>query len=905
MLPNKSAIDGIPLSSESELFKAKLEQQAARFKEEANAIKRTSKKQKASFTEVIASNAEAISKSKAAKIELARKNIRTNQVVRRLASNIWTSAPRNVESGQFDENCFAEVFVSLRRLTLPPPLDISESVASAKRKWREICCNGRSDITEDIFIKFIFDMADYWVASTSAEEYQVVVNHFLNGLTKESPERSRERTWKNSQFVEFNHFFGSKKRLVVQHENVTAPRLHYLKSALEQFLVDKKILGKSAQERRGNLKPQKVCLHIAKLYQARVVAEKRGFGNSSAELDPTKSLKAELRFDTFVLGWFEQRYGSTRESRSHVSYFVNAVQQYASIANGLEHPRITIFARLVGIPLPCANLEDFFHPAMLRLCMLPALQRLFPSADGGTMDLVATLGDGKETIEVKLKQILNAALPPKSCSRSTFVPSELVARRSAEAKAHIKGGLDIALLHYMPVWRLLCIQYNIRLRKGAVAMRRMIRRRRERQLMKSGMDADRIKELRFLAGDNNLRRDGDAAVRYAAGGGSEVTGDSQLRNRRRMIHGTSLSISKEETSVNKGSIDVTPTGNSASRRQATDTEATERITSDKGSTQEVGELKQIGKKEDILCGNHRHTMDSNPEEEYNLHSLVTVDIFESGIDSVKRGWSVEDQQNLLSFPVRMMKSSKVDDQQKMKEEDIEGNSTILFHAANDDDVTSNLDESDSVGDQNVDVSSPSLRNATAEWEFILGEMGSFQVSRSDISIASLDCPRIDSGTVLSQMVGIENNMIDDLQHELQTHLSAVRRVHIRNTSNGFLESSENRAKLADRLRDQISETRAASKEASSLDDLIARSVQWRIGVEDLQQTKQDLISIKEVKTQKSLNHTEVRTNNVSSRKECTMKSVLTVAEIIDHAKNIESDIRASSERILTSIVGPY
>ena len=155
------------------------------------------------------------------------------------------------------------------------------------------------------------------------------------------------------------------------------------------------------------------------------------------------------------------------------------------------------------------------------------------------------------------------------------------------------------------------------------------------------------------------------------------------------------------------------------------------------------------------------------------------------------------------------------------------------------------------------------------------------------------------------MVGIENNMIDDLQHELQTHLSAVRRVHIRNTSNGFLESSENRAKLADRLRDQISETRAASKEASSLDDLIARSVQWRIGVEDLQQTKQDLISIKEVKTQKSLNHTEVRTNNVSSRKECTMKSVLTVAEIIDHAKNIESDIRASSERILTSIVGPY
>ena len=64
MLPNKSAIDGIPLSSESESFKAKLEQQAARFKEEANAIKKTSKKQKASFTEVIASNAEAISKSK-------------------------------------------------------------------------------------------------------------------------------------------------------------------------------------------------------------------------------------------------------------------------------------------------------------------------------------------------------------------------------------------------------------------------------------------------------------------------------------------------------------------------------------------------------------------------------------------------------------------------------------------------------------------------------------------------------------------------------------------------------------------------------------------------------------------------------------------------------------------------
>ena len=96
-------------------------------------------------------------------------------------------------------------------------------------------------------------------------------------------------------------------------------------------------------------------------------------------------------------------------------------------------------------------------------------------------------------------------------------------------------------------------------------------------------------------------------------------------------------------------------------------------------------------------------------------------------------------------------------------------------------------------------------------------MGSFQVSRSDISIASLDCPRIHSGTVLSQMVGIENNMIDDLQHELQTHLSAVRRVHIRNTSNGFLESSENRAKLADRLRDQISETRAASKEATSVD----------------------------------------------------------------------------------------
>ena len=82
-------------------------------------------------------------------------------------------------------------------------------------------------------------------------------------------------------------------------------------------------------------------------------------------------------------------------------------------------------------------------------------------------------------------------------------------------------------------------------------------------------------------------------------------------------------------------------------------------------------------------------------------------------------------------------------------------------------------------------------------------------------------------------------------------------------------------------------------------------MQWRIGVEKLQQTKQDLPPVKEVETQKKLNHTEVRTNPVSSRKECTKKSVLTVAEIIDHAKKIESDIRASSERILTSIVGPY
>lgn len=141
-------------------------------------------------------------------------------------------------------------------------------------------------------------------------------------------------------------------------------------------------------KRKVIMKPDKVMHTIAKIYDAKIrsdsvrAAQQQGNGRGSQKL--MKKAKGG-RFDTYVLKWHLQQYGTRRMAQRKLRLLLSSVKRLARF-----HPRIEVFARMVGCPVEeepgVDRVDPRFKPRAASQYLLPLLRRFLSTERSGRQE---------------------------------------------------------------------------------------------------------------------------------------------------------------------------------------------------------------------------------------------------------------------------------------------------------------------------------------------------------------------------------------------------------------------------------------------------------------------------------------------------------------------------------------
>ena len=125
--------------------------------------------------------------------------------------------------------------------------------------------------------------------------------------------------------------------------------------------------------------------------------------------------------------------------------------------------------------------------------MLRTLTRLF----GTSQPLTEVLSDGLKPIEIySAKRFFKACMIRKPEDR--YKIPEYMKERAMEKCKDLSVGFDALVIHFLPIWRLYVIQENIKLRKGALALRKVVKVLKQRILFRKMEGDDAAEHMRQL-----------------------------------------------------------------------------------------------------------------------------------------------------------------------------------------------------------------------------------------------------------------------------------------------------------------------------------------------------------------------------------------------------------------------
>jgi len=122
-------------------------------------------------------------------------------------------------------------------------------------------------------------------------------------------------------------------------------------------------------KRRVVMKPDSVVQTISKIYDAKIAQDTAKTKKAQRLMEGKKG----DRFDTFVLTWHIQQYGTKKMAQRKLRLLLYSVRRLAK-----HHPRIKIFAKMVGVPIEVAKgieeVDPKYKPRAANDFLIPLLK---------------------------------------------------------------------------------------------------------------------------------------------------------------------------------------------------------------------------------------------------------------------------------------------------------------------------------------------------------------------------------------------------------------------------------------------------------------------------------------------------------------------------------------------------
>eukprot|EP00903_Cladosiphon_okamuranus_P017344 g15979.t1 len=356
----------------------------------------------------------------------------------------------------------AAVQVKIHVLIIYPPVDLSWAMSNALKDWEKDNA-GLETMNLNRFVDSIFELVDIWTETTEESEYLEMLDLLTEGITREIP-RIGSLCWKTVEEIRYDnritkvaltmadivdrvdreepepsssaldngprqgaaltkmHSFVEMKKVSKDRagkgQGASSPGAKDLRpsfamarwqKAVSVALVVSKSGNsgglhqyiKSGKNKQGLIKGDKLLVHIAKIYKAKeqVEAKMRALEKDEGRLAPGKRRKHH-RLDRFLLQYYIRQFGTKALARKKLRQFVSSIS-----IEGLSHPRVTLFAKLSGIPVSDEDGRQF-RPFALTDYFLPIVRSLVPPGE----DLDHWMGSGKEPTYVPRHVFTSAVL---------------------------------------------------------------------------------------------------------------------------------------------------------------------------------------------------------------------------------------------------------------------------------------------------------------------------------------------------------------------------------------------------------------------------------------------------------------------------------------------------------------
>ncbi|CAM9534383.1 unnamed protein product, partial [Ectocarpus fasciculatus] len=378
---------------------------------------------------------------------------------------LWSLATSDGEECDVEaflsKETFLSIMVKIHVLIIFPPVDLSWAMTNAMKDW-EKDNEGLDTMNLDRFIDSIFELVDIWTETTEEQEYLDMLDLLTRGITKEIP-RIGSLCWKPVEEIRYDpritkvavtmgdvmdggegsdpgsaavdveedgrnqgsspslhklHSFAHMKQVSKGRAENVPPATQALRpsfalgrwqKAVSMAMIVSKV-GNSGglhqyisggKNKQGMIKIDKLLISIAKIYKAKeqVDAKMLVLETKEGRFAPGKRRKHH-RLDRFLLQYNIRQFGTKTLARKKLRQFVSSISK-----EGLAHPRVTLFAKLSGIPVSTGDAREF-RPFALTDYFLPIVRLLVPP--GEDMDL--WMGTGKEPAFVLKNVFVGAVL---------------------------------------------------------------------------------------------------------------------------------------------------------------------------------------------------------------------------------------------------------------------------------------------------------------------------------------------------------------------------------------------------------------------------------------------------------------------------------------------------------------
>ncbi|CAM9636375.1 unnamed protein product [Discosporangium mesarthrocarpum] len=179
---------------------------------------------------------------------------------------------------------------------------------------------------------------------------------------------------------------------------------------------------KGKQKKLADLKVDRLLPMIAKIYKAKAQVDTKmtALEEEEGHLGVGKNRKYH-RLDRFILQYHIRQFGTKSLARKKLRQFLASISK-----EGPSHPRITLFAKLCGVPICEMDCGYNFKPFAASDYFLPILKNIVPPGE----DLDHFMGTGRERTQVPRAVFMSAVV-----SVLSSVPEKSPAMQAFENKA--------------------------------------------------------------------------------------------------------------------------------------------------------------------------------------------------------------------------------------------------------------------------------------------------------------------------------------------------------------------------------------------------------------------------------------------------------------------------------------